>query len=72
MQGANCCSPEVISFHYVSPAEMHVLDYLVHTARMGNVETDSGVGDEERVKENRKAMEAAAARELRKKMERLP
>ncbi len=32
--GANCCSAKIISFHYVSPEQMYLLDYLLYTVRI--------------------------------------
>lgn len=33
-QGYDCCSQSVISFHYISPSQMYVFDYLMYHVKL--------------------------------------
>jgi hypothetical protein len=32
--GKNCCSPDTISFHYVSPEEMYLLEFYLYGLKL--------------------------------------
>ena len=41
-QGANCCSESAISFHYITPNMMYVMDYLVYRFRAKGLNSTDG------------------------------